>query len=142
MAKHISIFTQNKPGRLDKITEILSDNSINLRALSLASAGEFGVIKILVNNPEEAKRVLKDNSITAAARDIIIAVVEDRPGGLHELLKILRENSINIEDCYGFICEKSKEAAIIIETTDVLKARDILERSGIKVLSDSEVYSF
>ncbi len=141
MAHHISIFIENKPGRLEKITKILQDSDINMRAISIASLGEFGVVKILVNNPDKANKQLQANNITSLMKKIIIVVVDDRPGGFHNLLKILSENKINIEDSYGFVLEDKKKAAIVIEVEKYPKSEEILSKNGFEILSDSEIYS-
>jgi hypothetical protein len=142
MAYHLSIFVENKPGKLEKITDILSRNGINLRAISVASSGDFGVVKTLVNDPEKAYLALKDGHITAQKRRISVAVVDDKPGGLHHLLVTLSSNKINIEDCYGFVLEDKKRAAIVIEVEKNPEAENILRKNNVAVLADKEIYSF
>ncbi len=142
MAEHLSIFVENKPGKLEKLTKILADSGVNLRAISVASSGEFGIVKVLVNDPEKACRALKTQHITVSKRNIIIALVDDRPGGLHRLLVTLSSNSINVEDCYGFVLEDKKTAAIVLEVEQGAEAEKALNASGIAVLPDKEVYSF
>jgi len=142
MAYHLSIFVENKPGKLEKITGILTENSVNLRAISVASSGQFGVVKILVNDPDKAFEALRKNHITASKRKISVAIVDDRPGGLHHLLTTLSSNRINIEDCYGFVLEDKKRAAIVVEVEKNPAAEQVLSAQGIQVLSDSEIYTF
>ncbi len=141
MAHHISIFIENKPGGLEKITKILHDADINMRAISIASLGEFGIVKILVNDPDKATKHLQAKNITALMKKIIIVVVNDEPGGFHNLLKILSENKINIEDSYGFVLEDKKKAAIVIEVEKYPEAEQILVNNGYQILSDSEIYA-
>ncbi len=141
MAHHISIFIENRPGRLEKITKILQEANINMRAISIASLGEFGIVKILVNNPEKAYNQLKSNNITALLKKIIIVLVQDKPGGFYNLLQILSENKINIEDSYGFILQDKKEAAIVIEVEKYPQTEEVLLKNGFKLLSDEEIYS-
>jgi hypothetical protein len=141
MAYHLSIFVENKPGKLEKITKVLSDNQINLRAISVASSGDFGVVKVLVNDPDKAYAALKAERITVSKRKIIIAVIDDRPGGLHNLLVTLSSNHINIEDCYGFVLEDKKTAAIVLEVEKYPEAEKILSKVNIKVLGDEQIYS-
>ncbi|MGE5583139.1 MAG: ACT domain-containing protein [Bacillota bacterium] len=139
MAFHLSIFIQNKPGQLEKITKILADNQINLKAFSIASAGDYGVAKIVVNDLEKAYQLLKQNNITVSKRKILIAKVPDRPGGLHNLLTILSANQINIEDCYGFVIENRREAAIVIEVEKYPLAEEILQSHKVTILSDEDL---
>jgi hypothetical protein len=141
MAHHLSIFMENKPGKLERITKILSDNHINLRGVSMASGGEFGVVKILVNDPDTTLRLLKEQHITASKRRIIVALIDDRPGGLHELLVTLSSNHVNIEDCYGFVLEDKKTAAVVLEVETNPEAVEVLKAKGIRTLRDDEIYS-
>jgi ACT domain-containing protein len=139
MAFHLSIFVQNKPGQLEKITKILSDNQINLRAFSMASAGDFGVVKVVVGDIEKAYQALKQENITVSKRKIIIGKVPDRPGGLYHLLNLLSSNKINIEDCYGFMLEKQKEAAIVVEVEKYPMTEEILKSNGVTILTDQDL---
>src|SRR5512136_2851000 len=103
IAYHISVFAENKPGRLDHITEILAQANINIRAIKISDLGEFGVVKILVNDPDTAYQALKAQGVSVSKKHIVVVVVEDRPGGLHQVLKILTQHAINVEDSYGFV---------------------------------------
>lgn len=141
MAYHLSIFVENKPGKLEKITKVLADGGINLRAISVASAGEFGVVKILVSDPDRAFTLLKGRKLTVSKRRIIIAVIDDKPGSLHDLLVTLSSNRINIEDCYGFVLEDKKTAAMVVEVEKYPEAEETLARGGIRILTEKEVYS-
>lgn len=139
MAFHLSVFVQNKPGQLEKITKILADNQINLKAFSMASAGEFGVVKVVVNDIEKAYQLLKQENITASKRKILIAKVPDRPGGLHNVLTLLSANQINLEDCYGFVIENRKEAAVVLEVEKYPLAEEILRSHQVTILSDQDL---
>ncbi len=139
MAFHLSIFVQNKPGQLEKITKILADNQINLKAFSMASAGDFGVVKVVVGDVEKAYQVLKGENITVSKRKILIAKVPDQPGGLYNLLNILSSNKINIEDCYGFVIETRREAAIVVEVEKYPLAEEILRSNGVEILTDQDL---
>jgi hypothetical protein len=139
MAFHLSIFVQNKPGQLEKVTKILADNQINLKAFSVASAGEFGVVKVVVNDLEKAYQLLKQENITVSKRKILIAKVPDQPGGLYNMLSILSPHKINIEDCYGFVIENRRQAAIVVEVEKYPLAEDILRSQGVTILSDQDL---
>lgn len=139
MAQHLSIFVENKPGKLEKITRILGDARINIRAVSLASGGSFGVLKLLVGNPEAAAAALTKEHVTVSLRRIIVAVVDDRPGSLHEVLATLSSGGINIEDCYGFVLENKKTAAVVVEVEKAPAAAQVLAQRGIRVLTDEEI---
>jgi hypothetical protein len=138
--EQISIFLENKPGGLEEVTRILRDAKINIRALSLADTSDFGVLRLIVNDVETAKKVLNEKGFTVGRTTVIAVEVPDRPGGLHNILEVLARNRVNIEYMYAYV-EKSGENAIMIfrfETTD--KAIEALTKSGITVLPGDKVY--
>ena len=142
MAYHISVFLENNPGKLEKITTILSDNNINLRAMSLASSGDFGVMKLLVDDPDKAFDVLKENKIAVSKRQIIAVVVDNVPGSFNKLLISLSANKINIEDCYGFLLNNGTTAAIVLEIENYPDTAKFLCDKGFDVLSSEKIYKY
>lgn len=139
MAYHLSIFMENKPGKLERITKILAEMKINVRAVSVADGGDFGVVKILANETEKAYQALKNENVTVSKRRILIVPVPDEPGGLYNLLSILSANQINIKDCYGFVLERRKEAVVVIEAEKYPPAEEVLLANGYQILSDEEL---
>ena len=142
MAYHISVFLENNPGKLEKITTILSENNINLRAMSLASSGDFGVMKLLVDDPDKAFDVLKENKIAVTKRQIIGVVVDNVPGSFNKLLLTLASNKINIEDCYGFLLSNGTTAAIVLEIENYPDTAKFLCDKGFDVLSSEKIYKY
>ena len=142
MAYHISVFLENNPGKLEKITAILSDNNINLRAMSLASSGDFGVMKLMVDDPDKAFDVLKQNKIAVTKRQIIAVVVDNVPGSFNKLLITLSANKINIEDCYGFLLSNGTTAAIVLEIENYPDTAKFLSDKGFDVLSSDKIYKY
>ena len=142
MTYHLSVFLENKPGKLEKITKVLAGEKINLRAMSLASAGNFGVIKLLTNDPEKAFEALKSQKITVTKRKIAAVVIDNVPGAFHELLKKLSANGINIEDCYGFLLSDGKTAAMVLETENQPGGEDVLKIIGVNVLEEDKIYKY
>jgi hypothetical protein len=140
MAYHLSIFVVNEPGKLEKITRVLADNGLNIRAFSMASAGEFGVLRVLVNDPEKGYAALKEHHFTVTKRRILVAVIEDRPGALHDLLVTLSSNKVNVEDCYGFVLEEGKRAAIVFEVEKFPEAEKALTATSIELVADGDIY--
>jgi hypothetical protein len=139
--EQISIFLENKPGTLESATRTLRDAGINIRALSLADTSDFGVLRLIVNDVEKAKQVLKDAGFTVGRTSVVAVLVPDRPGGLHSILEVLSREKINVEYMYAFV-ERSGENAIIIfrfNMTD--KAIEVLQKSGFNVLPGDKVYS-
>jgi hypothetical protein len=140
MAHQISVFAENKPGRIEKITRILAQESINIRAITISSANGFGVIKILVNNPQRAYEVLRTQGIPTYLQEVIAVVMEDKPGSLHNVARVLAENGVNIEDAYGFVVKSGEKAVLVIQVENQPRAQSVLERSGFQLLSDEEIY--
>lgn len=141
MGVQLAVFLENRPGKLETVTKILADEGINIRGLTMASEGEFGVLKILVNDPGRARDALRARHLTVSERTVIVALIDDRPGRLHELLETLSSKRINVEDCYGIAFEESKQAAIVMDIERFPEAQAALEAKGIRILSDEELYS-
>lgn len=142
MAHQISVFAENKPGRIEKITRILAQEKINIRAITISSANGFGVIKILVDKPQKAYEILKSQGIPTYLQEVIAAVMEDKPGSLHTIAQVLTENGMNIEDAYGFVVKRGEQAVLVIQVENQPRAQSVLERNGFQLLSDEEIYQF
>ncbi len=140
MAFHLSVFVANEPGKLEKITHVLADAGLNIRAVSVASAGQFGVVRVLVNDPDKGMEALKEHKFTVTKRRILVALIEDRPGAMHDLLVTLSSNNVNVEDCYGFVIEEGKRAAIVFEVEKFPEAEKALKATKIHLISDREIY--
>jgi hypothetical protein len=140
MAYHLSVFVVNEPGKLEKITRALSENGLNIRAISMASTGEFGVVRVLVNDPDRGLEALKEGRFTVTRRRILVAAIEDRPGAMHELLVTLSSARVNVEDCYGFVIEEGRKAAIVFEVEKFPEAEKALAGTAIHLISDAEIY--
>jgi hypothetical protein len=140
MAFHLSIFVVNEPGKLEKITRVLADAGLNIRAVSMASTGEFGVVRVLVNDPERGCKALRDNRFTVTMRRILVAMIDDQPGAMHRLLITLAGARVNVEDCYGFVIEEGKRAAIVFEVEKFPEAEKALEGTGVRLISDQDIY--
>ncbi len=138
MAYHLSVFVVNEPGKLEGITRALADKGLNIRAISVASAGQFGVVRVLVNDPDKGLEALKEARFTAAKRRIMVAFIEDRPGAMHDLLVTLKTAGVNVEDCYGFVL--GNRAAIVFEVESSPKAEEALSRTKLHLISDAEIY--
>ncbi|NLM09584.1 MAG: acetolactate synthase [Clostridiaceae bacterium] len=140
LIKQISIFIENKHGRLAKVTDILGDNSIDIRALSLADTTDFGVLRLIVNYPDKARQILTDNGFTVSINDVIAIEVEDKPGGLAKTLTILEKKGIGIEYMYAFVNSKPNTAMVIFRVEEPEKALEILKSEDVHIKSPDEVY--
>jgi len=140
LVKQISVFLENKSGRLAEVTKTLGNEGIDISALSIADTTDFGILRLIVNQPEKAEAVLKDNGFTVSSTSVIAIAVEDKPGGLAAALDILESNSIGIEYMYAFIGKSKDEALVILRVEDSQKAIEALEKNSIKVISSKDVY--
>ena len=132
--KQISIFLENKKGRLAEVTQTLSREKINIRALSLADTADFGVLRIIVNNPERCLSILKSKSFVAQVTEVIAVEVEDKPGGLARILEVLDGDNVNVEYMYAYVEKKSDNAIVICKIDDRERALQVLEKNGISTL--------
>ena len=128
--KQISVFAENKPGRLASITEVLYKAGVNLRAFTIAEAGDFGIVRMVVDKTDEAYKALKEAGFTVTITDVLGVEVKDEPGGLYKIAKALGDANVNIEYVYAFTFGGDK-ALIILRAHDIQKAMEVLEREGM-----------
>lgn len=140
MPYQVSVFSENKPGKISRITKVLSKNNINIRAITISDAGDYGIIKLLLDSPEIAVKLLKDSGITATLKEIVAIDISDKSGGLAEVAQVLDQNEINVDDAYGFLVESHKEAVFIFQVENPHHVERLLTSNGFKVLSDTELY--
>jgi hypothetical protein len=138
--EQISVFIENKSGRLAEITRILGEAGINIRALSLADTSDFGILRLIVNDRERAKTLLKENNFTVSKTEVVAVEVPDRPGGLHQILKKLDSEAINVEYMYAFVERSGENAVIIFRFDETEKAIKMLVASGFTVLEGEKLY--
>lgn len=139
--EQISIFLENKSGRLAEVSTVLARGGINIRALSLADTTDFGILRLIVNDNEKAKQILKENGFTVGKTEVIAVEVADKPGGLAHILNIMKDKGINVEYMYAFVQKSGGNAIIIFRFDEIEKAIEALEESGIRILKGEEVYS-
>src|SRR5512138_1751274 len=132
--EQISIFIENKSGRLAEVTRILGEADINIRALSLADTTDFGILRLIVNDREKAKALLKESGFTVSKTEVVAVEVPDRPGGLYQILKKLESDAINVEYMYAFVERCGENAVIIFRFDETDRAIASLLQSGFTVL--------
>ena len=135
--KQISIFIENKSTRLKEATEVIAKAGINITAASLADTADFGVLRIVVNQTENAAKTLKETGYTISVNEVVGIEVEDRPGGLAEILKILSDNSLNVEYMYAFVEPTKGSAAMILRLEEFARGTQILKDAGVKFVPES-----
>lgn len=140
MAKQISIFLENKAGRLSHVTRVLGESKINIRALSIADTSDFGILRIIVSDPGRAYKILKEAGFTVSETDVIAVQVPDSPGGLAAILEQMSEENLNIEYLYAFLGTSENDALVIFKVEDFEKARNTFKEKGIKFLDEKHLY--
>ena len=139
--EQISIFLENKSGRLAEVTEVLARAGINIRSLSLADTADFGILRLIVDRTEQANQVLKETGFTVARTEVIALEVPDVPGGLSRILSILDAARVNVEYMYAFARQSGESAIIIFRFDEIDKAIKVLLDAGVRVLRGEEVYA-
>lgn len=137
--EQISIFIENKSGRLAEVTGILGKAGVSIRALSLADTSDFGILRLIVDNPTKALEILRANSFTVNKTEVVGVEVPDQPGGLASILTVLDKNSINVEYMYAFVERSGGNAVIIFRFDNIDEAISVLERNGIRVLAGDRI---
>ena len=139
--KQISVFLENRKGRLWKALNVLSEAKINIRALSIADTSEFGILRMIVPQPNKAINILEENNFVVKINDVIAVAVPDEPGGLDKILGILNKSDINVEYLYAFVEKKGEQAMVVLKTEDIDAGIKELKDGNITILSTEEIYN-
>ena len=140
-AEQISIFLENKAGRLSEVTGILAQAGVNIRALSLADTTDFGVLRLIVDNNQKAEETLREAGFTVRITHVVAVEVDDRPGGLHFILDVLTQAGINVEYMYAFVQQSGSNAIMIFRFDQLEQAIDVLEKNNVTVINGSKLYT-
>jgi hypothetical protein len=139
-AEQISIFLENKAGRLSEVTGILARAKVNIRALALADTSDFGVLRLIVDNNAVAEQALKENGFTVRKTKVVAVEVDDCPGGLFNILEILKNVQINVEYMYAFIRQSGDKAIMVFRFDQSDEAINVLTNKGITVINGKDLY--
>ena len=139
IVKQLSVFLENKQGRLCAATDVLAKNGINISALSLADTAEFGILRLIVDRPDEARRVLMEEGIVVRVSDVIAVAMNDTPGGAMDILHALAQAGINVEYLYASV-GRSGKAVMIVRVDDNENAENVLHNGGVHAVHPSEIY--
>ncbi|MFH2123382.1 MAG: ACT domain-containing protein [Pseudomonadota bacterium] len=137
--EQIAVFLENKSGRLAEITATLADNGINIRALSVADTADFGILRLIVDDVEKAKKVLKENGVTVGVTNVIAVEVADRSGGLANVLKTIEKAGLNVEYMYAFVNRSGENAVLIFRFDEMDRAIAALQQDGFTILSGAQI---
>jgi len=139
--EQISVFLENKSGRLSEVTAILAEANVNIRALALADTSDFGVLRLIVDETEKAHQALKTKGFTVGITNVVAVEVNDRPGGLHDILMMLHEANLNVEYMYAFVRSSGDNALMIFRIEQEREAIRLLESKGVGVIDGQRLYT-
>ena len=139
--EQISIFLENKSGRLAEVTRLLGEGGVNIRALTLADTTDFGILRLIVSEKAKALDILKKAGFTVGMTEVVAVEVSDRPGGLAEILDRLGEEGVNVEYMYAFVEKSGDDAVVIFRFDEPDKAAAILQRNGVSIMEAEKVYA-
>ncbi|MDD3310838.1 ACT domain-containing protein [Pseudodesulfovibrio sp.] len=137
----LSIFLENRAGRLAEVTRILSEAGVNIRALSLADTSDFGILRLIVSDFETAKDKLKENGFTVGRTSVVAVEVPDHPGGLHNILSMLQDSNINVEYMYAFVQQSGDSAVLIFRFDRTDQGIELLQKNGINIVPGEKLYA-
>lgn len=138
VAKQLSVFIENRQGRLGEVLNVLKNNGVNILSLSLADTTEYGLLRLIVNNPELGKQKLSEDGFSTMLTDVLVLKITHQAGSLQGLLKILSDEDVNIEYMYGLSID-GEEASVVLKTSDISKAEKVMEKQGVKTLSSEDI---
>ena len=139
--KQISVFLENRPGALAEFTRILEKSNIDLRALSLAESEDFGIVRVIVDDPYTTIQILKEEGYVCSVTKVIAVEIKDKPGALVKMLNALGDNNVNLEYSYAFLAKKANSAFMILRVADNEKAIKVLTQNGIRPICHEDMES-
>ena len=141
LIKQISVFVENKEGRLHKLTELLGKNGIDFVAMCIADTTDFGIMRCIVKDPDKALAILRENGYAASTAYVLGVEVPDHPGGMSEVLALLAGHNMPVEYLYSFVRSNTKGALILLKVERIEEAEQLFLNNGVHVLSESDIYS-
>ncbi|MFR9146025.1 MAG: ACT domain-containing protein [Mediterraneibacter sp.] len=139
MIKQISVFVENQPGSMMRVTSVLTESHVNIRAISTFDTPEFGILRLVVDDPAKAKESLTQKGFVTRVNDVIGAELKDEKGNLNQMLKILADGEINVNYIYSFVIREEKAPVIVFHTDDFQKAEQVLKEAEVKLVEESEL---
>lgn len=139
--KQISIFIENKPGALAEVTKFIAESKINLKALSIADTQEFGILRIITDNPDNARELLKNEGYTVTATSVLAVELSDTPGSMASILAVLSDAGVSVEYTYAFMSNVQNKAYMIFRVDNNDKATNALINSNVSVINQEDIFS-
>mgnify|MGYP003302092815 CR=1 FL=1 len=138
VAKQLSVFIENRQGRLGEVLNVLKNNNVNILSLSLADTTEYGLLRLIVNNPDLGKEKLSKEGFSTMLTNVIVLKITHEAGSLQGLLKILSDNDVNVEYMYGLSID-GDEASVVLKTSNIAKAEEVFAQQGVRTLSTEDI---
>lgn len=138
--KQLSIFLENRKGRMRKALDVLEKGGVSIRALSIADTSDFGILRLIVPEPEKTKKLLEDNNFIVKIGEVIAVRMEDEPGSLGKILGILDDNDINLSYLYAFVEAKKEMAIVLLHPENIDDGIKALQDGGAELISADEIY--
>ncbi|MFO7605745.1 MAG: amino acid-binding protein [Desulfurivibrionaceae bacterium] len=139
--QQVAVFLEHKPGRLADISHCLAESNINIRALSLADTTDFGILRLVADDTDKARKVLKEHGFTVGVTEVIAVGAEDRPGGMDKILQVVSKAGLNVEYMYAFTKKSGESGILLFKFDEPARALAAFKEAGIKILSGEEVHS-
>lgn len=137
--KQVSVFLENRKGRLAEVTGVLAAEGVNIRALSLADTADFGVLRMIVNDPQRCLQVLKAHDFAAQETDVLAVEIDDTPGSLHRVVEAIGREGVSVEYMYAFFRKKGDNVIVVFRSDDAAQAAEALRKGGIPILPEAVV---
>ena len=139
IARQLSVFAENKPGSLARVTRVLNREKINIRATTISTSDAFGVINLIGDKAEEAFKALSAEGVMVVMKEVLAILIDDRPGGLDTLIQLLYTEKVNVNNAYGFVLEASKSAVFVLDVDQMERALELVKGAGFKVLETEDL---
>ncbi|MBQ1986035.1 MAG: ACT domain-containing protein [Clostridia bacterium] len=139
--QQLSVFIENKPGRLAEITEVLANADVDIRAISVADTSDFGILRVIVDRPKEAVIALREHGMTVSLTNVLAVGIPDEKGSFSKVIRILADAGIDVEYIYAFVSRDKDKAYVIIRTEKSTRAAEVLVQSGVEILTEEALYN-
>lgn len=139
MIRQISVFVENQPGSMMKVTSVLTESKVNIRAISTFDTPEFGIMRLVVDDPVKAKDSLTEKGFVTRVSDVIGVELKDEQGNLNQMLKILADGKINVNYIYSFVIREGKAPVMVFHTDDYDQAEQVLREADVKLMEEEEL---
>jgi len=137
--KQLSVFAENRPGAVVEITDVLANESIDIRAMNIADTQDFGILRLIVSDTDKGRMALKSSGVVVTVTDVVCVEMPDKPGALNEIIRLLAKNQVNIEYMYAFVSTTKTHAYVVFRVSDNAKTEAILSEAGVNIADEKSI---